>query len=329
MEKLDAVPPYARQFVFLSGLSDGLGLPRIDLTLWWAASFSFPTPTTERGKTMTLKTTNTDQAWHPDVQAFAPTDIVPDALIVQASTKAADVEGDQVAVRVAYVSDDEAQVTAEGAEIPEADPELSETLAYTSKITQLMRVSREQDVQNGTSDQLAKSARRALTKKANALFISQVAPTAPTVAPVAGLVNVDGVVTGDPVTGDLDSLIDLVAALQANGATPSHLILDPIGWAALRKLKTATGSNQSLRGAGTNDAAQLLLSIPTLVSAAVPSSSGLIVDSAEVISAYGEIQVATSTDAYFSSDSIAVRATWRVGHTVPRANRIGKFTIGE
>lgn len=58
-------------------------------------------------------------------------------------------------------------------------------------------------------------------------------------------------------------------------------------------------------------------------------SLGLVIDAAEVISAYGEIQVATSTDAYFNSDSVAIRATWRVGHVVPCANRIGKFTIGD
>lgn len=277
----------------------------------------------------TATTNNTAKAWHPDVETFAPTDIVPDALIVQASTKAATVEGDQIAVRVAYVADDDAQVTAEGAEIPESDPALSEALAYTSKVTQLVRVSREQFEQNGTADQLAKSVKRAITKKADQLFVSQVAPTSPAVAPVAGLVNIAGVVAGDPVADSLDALIDLVAELQANGAAPSHLVLDPIGWAALRKLKTAANSNASLIGAGVTDAAALLLSIPVLVSAAVPASSGLVIDSAEVISAYGEIQVATSTDAYFNSDSIAIRATWRVGHVVPRANRIGKFTIGE
>ncbi|MGW0038410.1 phage major capsid protein [Gordonia sp. NPDC003376] len=276
-----------------------------------------------------ITTKTTDAGWSPDVQAFAPTDIVPDALIVQASTKAATVEGDDVATRVCYIVDDAAQVSPEGAEIPEANPDLSESLVFSSKITQLVRVSREQFGQSGVGNQLDASLRRALTKKANELFVAQAAPTAPAVAPMAGLVNVAGIVAGDPVADNLDNLIRLVAELQANGANPTHLILDPVGWANLRTLKVAANSNQSLLGAGTNDAAQLLLSIPALVSPAVPASSGLVVDAAEVISAYGEIMLGTSDQAYFSSDSIAVRATWRVGHVVPRANRIGKFTIGE
>jgi hypothetical protein len=32
-------------------------------------------------------------------------------------------------------------------------------------------------------------------------------------------------------------------------------------------------------------------------------------------------------DQYFSSDSVALRATWRIGHAVVRPTRIGTFTI--
>ncbi|MGW4636864.1 phage major capsid protein [Nocardia sp. NPDC004415] len=277
----------------------------------------------------TETTTTSAKAWAPDLQAFAPDDVVPEALIMQVSTIAGSVEGDSPVVRVAYVDDDDAQFTAEGSAIPEGDPDLAEALIHTAKITQLVRLSREQYAQNGTADMLASSVQRAITKKANQAFLSQVAPTSPAVAPVAGLVNVSGIVAGDAVTGSLDALVDLVAELQANDATPTHLILDPLGWAELRKLKTATGSNQSLLGAGTTDAQALLLSLPTLVSNAMPASTGLVIDKSAVISAVGSILLATSTEAYFASDSIGLRATWRTGHTVPRPDRLGKFTIGE
>lgn len=46
-----------------------------------------------------------------------------------------------------------------------------------------------------------------------------------------------------------------------------------------------------------------------------------------VVSAYGEVNVNTSDHQFFSSDSVAVRCTWRVGHNVVRPNRIGTFTI--
>jgi hypothetical protein len=38
------------------------------------------------------------------------------------------------------------------------------------------------------------------------------------------------------------------------------------------------------------------------------------------------VAVATSTDAYFA-DSVGYRVTWRIGHTVPRPNRLGTLTV--
>ena len=46
-----------------------------------------------------------------------------------------------------------------------------------------------------------------------------------------------------------------------------------------------------------------------------------------IISAVGAVNIATSSDVYFDSDSVGLRATWRVGHAVVRPNRIGKFTV--
>ena len=92
--------------------------------------------------------------------------------------------------------------------------------------------------------------------------MSQAAPTGGATAPSAGLINVSGIVNGGSVAGDLDTLVDAIADLQANGSTPSHIIVGPQGWAELRKLKqSATANNVSLLGAGTTDAAPMLLSL--------------------------------------------------------------------
>ena len=60
---------------------------------------------------------------------------------------------------------------------------------------------------------------------------------------------------------------------------------------------------------------------------AVPDFSGIVVDRNAVVSAVGTLQVATSVDQYFDSDSVAVRATWRIGHNVVRPNRIDTLTV--
>lgn len=277
----------------------------------------------------TETTSNSAAAWSPDVSAFAAVDVVPDALILQTSTVAGVIQGDAPAVRVAYVDDAAATFTAEGVAIDEANPALAEALVYTGKVTQLVRLSREQWSQMGTAEQLSESVRRAVTKKANQAYIAQAAPTAPAVTPPAGLLNISGIVEGDEVADSLDALIDLHAAIEGNGGEPSHLLVDPVGWARIRKLKETTSSNASLIGAGTSDAEKRLLDLPTLVTPAMSASSGMIVDRTAIVSAVGDIEVATSEHVYFNSDSIALRCVWRIGWTVVRANRIGSFTVAD
>jgi HK97 family phage major capsid protein len=210
-------------------------------------------------------------AWRPDVYTFAAADAVPDALILQCSTVAGEIEGDEPVMRVAYVDDDQAQFTAEGESVPEGEPTLAEVLVHTAKVTQLVRLSNEQYGQTNTATQLSQSVSRAVTRRANLAFVAEPAPTGPAVAPVAGLVNVANVVDGGDVSGSLDGLVDLVATLQDNLAIPSHILVDPLGWAELRKLKVGgSNTNQSLLGAGTTDAVPMLLSLPVIVDPAVP-----------------------------------------------------------
>lgn len=277
---------------------------------------------------MATETTKTSaKAWSPDITAFAPSEAIPDALVLQTSTVVGRIEGDEPAVRVAYVDDADADFVAEGAEIPEDDPALSEVLVHTGKVAQLVRLSREQYAQAQTPQMLAESVRRAVTKRANLAYIAQAAPTAPAVTPPAGLVNVAGIEEGDAVASDLDALVDLIATLESNGATPSHILVDPIAWASLRKFKTGTGSAQTLLGAGTTDATKSLLDLPVMVTSALASGTGLVIDRSAIVSAVGDVQLATSSDVYFASDSIGIRCTFRFGANVVRPERIGSFTV--
>lgn len=275
----------------------------------------------------TATTVNSASAWRPDLYEFAPGDVIPEAGILQHSTVVGSIEGDAVAVRVAYVDDDEAVIKEEGDELDEAEPTLSEVLVYTSKITQLVRLSREQYSQSGTSEQLASSVARAIIRRADLLFFNETAPTPPAVAPTAGLVNISGVVEGGEISDNLDALTDLIAELQVNKATPTGIVVDPLGWGALRKFKIGTDYNSTLLGAGTNDAEQRLLGIPLSVNVALPAYTGVVVDRSAIVSAVGQVMIATSTDRYFTSDSVAVRATLRLGTNAVRPERLGLFTI--
>jgi hypothetical protein len=103
--------------------------------------------------------------------------------------------------------------------------------------------------------------------------------------------------------------------------------MSPTAWASFRKLNVGGSStNQSLIGAGTEDAEQLLLSLP-IISLAVPPLNGFVLDNTAIVSADSDVRANTSDHQYFSSDSVAVRWTWRVGHNIVRPNRLGHFIV--
>jgi hypothetical protein len=84
----------------------------------------------------TAATTNSDAAWRPDQFTFQPEDVLPTAAILLASSVVGRIEGDQPAVRVAYVDDDNAEFVDEGDPIDESEPGLNEAVVYTKKIAQ-------------------------------------------------------------------------------------------------------------------------------------------------------------------------------------------------
>ncbi|WP_217133829.1 phage major capsid protein [Leucobacter chinensis] len=274
-----------------------------------------------------ITTLTASQVWRPDHNIFNPAEAVPEALVLEHSFIGGVIEGDAPSLRVAYVTDDEAQFTAEAGTIPEAEPGLNEVLVHTAKITQLVRLSQEQYRQLGTAQELSTSVQRAIVKKANEAFLTQVAPTPPATAPPTGLANISNIVTGTPVADNLDSLIDLVAKIESNGGTPTSIILDPLAWAALRKFKTASGSELNILGAGTNDSQKMLLDLPVTISNSLTANTGLVIDRTAIASAVGPVQVATDESIYFNTDEVGLRATWRLGWNTVHANRIGKFTI--
>jgi HK97 family phage major capsid protein len=272
-------------------------------------------------------TTNSAKAWSPDQHAFAPSEVIPDALVLQTSLVSGRIEGDEPVLRVAYVDDDDASFVAEGAAIPEADPELAEVTVATGKVAQLIRVSREQWLQQGTSGLLSESVRRAVTKAANLAYITQAAPVAPAITPPAGLINIPGVIDGGAVATDLDVLADALTTIEENGGNASHIIASPSAWNSIRKLKTGTGSNVSLLGAGTADTERRLLGVPVLTSSAVSAGGLIVLDRTAVVSAVGDVHVTTSDQRYFETDSIGVRATWRFGANLVRPERVVKLTV--
>lgn len=282
---------------------------------------------------MAAETTLTStKAWAPDITTYQAGDVIPDALVLQTSTVSGSIEGDAPSVRVPFVTDATAGFVAEGDAIPEADPALAEVTVYTGKVSQLVKLSREQFVQPNAAGLLSASVQRAVIKAADIAYLAQAAPVSPATTPPAGLSKITGVVVppGAPaakVTGSLDVLVDLLATLEGNGAQPTHIILSPTAWATLRKMKTATGSNASLIGAGTQDAQHMLLDVPVLVSPAMTTNFGMILDRSAIASAVSPVTVAQSEHYYFNADNIALRCTFRFGANLVHPDRVGLFEV--
>lgn len=272
----------------------------------------------------TITTNTAAYPWRPDETFFPAADVVPQALILQTSTVAGSIDGDQPSVRVAYVDDDEsADYYAEAEEITESAPALAERVIQTKKLARRVVLSSEQFRQEMTAQQLAQSVARDLVQKADADYIGGTSP-------LVGIANVPGTVEAGYVGDtDLDVIVNLIAQLEANGAMPSHIVVDPLGWAALRTLKTGSSSYESLLGAGTDDAQPRLLGLPVLRSRHVPAYTGVVIDRSAVVSAVGQVSIATSEHEQFSKDSIVLRAIWRIGWGIVRPDRIGSFDLTE
>lgn len=273
---------------------------------------------------MAVSTNSSAQAWSPDIIGNPAGDIIPDALIMQITSQAGTLEGDEPYIRVPVVNDDEATIVAEGDAIPEADPELSEALVRTVKVAKLLRLSREQFMQDGTDEQLSQAAARSLITKSDHVLLNQADGGID--APPAGLLH-QGIPDAGTIDSNLDALVDAVSTAQANGGNPAMMVLAPDTWASLRKLKTNDTSAESLLGVGSRDATNMLLGLPVLVNKAVPAGTGFIVDPLDIVSAYGDVESATSTEAYFSNDQIGLRATFRFGAKVIHPNRHAVFSV--
>jgi HK97 family phage major capsid protein len=104
-------------------------------------------------------------------------------------------------------------------------------------------------------------------------------------------------------------------------------VVDPLGWAQLRKLKTGTDYNSTLLGAGTDDAQPRLFGIPVTVSVGMDDYTVVIIDSTSIAVASSEVDVAVSEHALFASNGILLRAGWRFGWNVVRPERLGVFSI--
>ena len=261
---------------------------------------------------MAFITNESPKAWAMDVLGVSPKSVIPTALVLQCTTKGGEVNGDAPMVRVPRIKILDAGFVPEGSDIPESDPELAELLIKTGTVAELLKVSRDQLVQESAADLISHEMRRSLIFKADTAFLSQPAPVAPAEFPPGGLLSY--ATDAGPLVGDLDALIDAFAEIEAlPGGVVTHLLAHPTAYARLRQIKKGTGSNEPLLGAGTQSGEKSLLGVPVLTTNAMPADGVLAIDKNYIVSAYTNVDLARSDDYYFNSISVALRASFRFG----------------
>jgi len=267
----------------------------------------------------THTTPTSPKAWAPDVTAYLPGDVVPDALILQTATVVGQIEGDAPSVRVPFVADDgDAGFVAEGDLIPDAAQGFDEVVVVTDAVKTLGKYSFETLAQPEAARLIVDSLSRLVTSKANIAYLSNAADP-------AGLLGL--ATAGGALATNLDKLVDAIAAIEDDGGQASHVIASPSAWASVSKLKQATGSNASLLPSGNAAGERTILGVPVLVSNAAPAGNLLVLDRRSVIAASGPVRLARSDDALFSNDLVAIRVTWRFGWQVMHTKRIVKLTV--
>lgn len=267
---------------------------------------------------MPAVTSATVQGWSPDKTVDLSLDaIIPDSLLVIATTKAGDIEGDEPFVRVPFVGADPTAATVnEGAAITPSDPTLSEVEFQTVKTAVLSKVSNELIRQSGASTRILASLQRAVQAKVNTDFVNALD------AASTGFVNA-GVLGSD-----LDEFSDAIADIESNGGSASHIILPASAWKTLAKIKAGTGSNSPLLGVGDSSVdgvRRSIFGVPVLLNSAADAI--YVVSREDLVSAYSPLRTALSEHAYFGEDSVGLRADLRFGVAPARANRHAKIAL--
>lgn len=208
----------------------------------------------------------------------------------------------------------------EAEEIVPTDVSLDELTITPTKVAGLIPVSRElaEDSSPDAAQLIGRSLSRALVYQLDQAFLGSLPAPAP-----QGLASLqDPTDVGTPLE-DLDALLEAKSLIAAAGGTATAIIANPADALALAKLKDADGSNRNLL-----DDVATVASLPLIQTQHATAGSLWIVDSSAIhVVVREDINLNTSSDVYFSSDRIAIRATARIGFGIAYEDRLVKVNI--
>ncbi|MDG4669189.1 phage major capsid protein [Mycobacterium sp. 236(2023)] len=145
---------------------------------------------------------------------------------------------------------------------------------------------------------------------------------------IKGILRATGIQTGVLDLAEPDSLIDGLAVAQGNKVRPTHWVMTPAAFAAIRKVKVGTGDRRYVIEPSTiqNGVSFVLFGLPVIITDNIPNVSGkarvALVDFSKVVVARDENPSVTILDQTFGDyDTVGIRVTARfdVGLLQPKA----------
>jgi HK97 family phage major capsid protein len=142
---------------------------------------------------------------------------------------------------------------------------------------------------------------------------------------IKGIFKASGIATGTLDLADPDSLIDGLAKAQANHVTPSHWVMTPASFAAIRKVKVGDDDKRYVIDPNTiqNGTDLRLLGLPVIVTDRIPNSGTApgkarvgLVDFSKIVVARdvnAEVKILDQTWGDYDSIGIRVVSRWDVG----------------
>ncbi|GAA1103544.1 phage major capsid protein [Nesterenkonia jeotgali] len=217
------------------------------------------------------------------------------------------------------VEDAIASWTNEGEEILPSDVALDELEVTPRKVAGLIPVSRElaEDSSPDAATIIGTSLSRALIHQMDAAFLGALAAPAPQ--------GLSSLTTPELSTdlSNLDALLEAKATIGIAGGSASVILSHPNDALKLAQLKDADGSNRALVAD-----VSTVASLPVIQTRHATEGELWIIDRGAVhVVLREDVTVTSSTDVYFSSDRVAVRATARIDFGFPYPDRLVKVTI--
>ncbi len=223
-------------------------------------------------------------------------------------------------------ADPSAAWTAEGAVIATSATDFDEVIVTPSKVAGLSVISSElaNDSSPSAHQIVGEGLARDIARKVDAAFFGNTTTNGP-----AGLLSLAGVQVVDTgaTIANTDPFAEALSKAETQGAEVSAFVTHPDTLLTLAKVKKMTGSNEPLLGFDATGAAadptnarnpRTVLGVPIIPSPAVTAGTVWAIPRDRVLVVVREdTTLEVDRSAYFSSDSVGVRAIMRVGFAYP------------